>query len=427
MVSWTGFSKKSPQERIAILEKGSLLSPEKIQDLKEQKLLDPAVADQMVENLIGTFALPFALAPDFHINGQDYCLPMVTEEPSVVLAASYAAKIIKRSGGFTSTVLERLMIGQIAFYEVENPQLAEKMILDKKEDFLELARQAYPSIVQRGGGPRDIWLEYKEPFLIVYLSLDSQEAMGANMLNTILEALKDPIEKLIQAPSLMGILSNYATESLVQSRCSIPLSYLSRNKEEAREIAKKMELASLLAQKDPYRAATHNKGIFNGLDALLLASGNDWRAIEAGCHAFAARDGVYKGLSHWTYNRESEELEGDILLPLPVASRGGSIGLNPSVAIAMELMGNPNARQLAACLAALGLAQNFAALKALVSTGIQAGHMKLHAKSLALLVGASENEVPLLVAELLKDKPFNQEKAAKILQGLREQATLHEN
>ena len=217
----------------------------------------------------------------------------------------------------------------------------------------------------------------------------------------------------------MGILSNYATDSLVTASCRIAFRYLSRQKEQGREIAEKIALASQFAQADPYRAATHNKGIFNGIDAILIATGNDWRAIEAGAHAFASRDGRYQGLSQWTLDLEREELVGEMTLPMPVATKGGSIGLNPRVALSHELLGNPSAKELAQIIVAIGLAQNFAALKALVSTGIQQGHMKLQAKSLALLAGASEAEVVPLVERLIAEKTFNLETAQRYLENLR--------
>ena len=239
------------------------------------------------------------------------------------------------------------------------------------------------------------------------------------MLNTMLEALTDRIQKLSGAQALMAILSNLATRSLVSSRCAIDFKALSRNPKEAIEIAYRMELASQLAQVDPYRAATHNKGIFNGIDALVLATGNDWRAIEAGAHAYAAQGGPYKGLSQWKSQPEEKKLYGEITLPMPVATKGGSIGLNPTVQISHRLLGEPTAIELAGIIASLGLAQNFAALKALVTTGIQAGHMKLQARSLALLAGAKEEEVPRLVSQLLENKPFNLEKAQTLLQELR--------
>lgn len=419
MARLPGFAKLSPTERIEALLKEGLLTWDEAQILNEQKGLPLSIADQLTENVLSTFDLPFSLAPYFLINGRDYVLPMVTEEPSVVAAASFAAKLIQRSGGFTTQVHQRQMIGEIALTDVEDVEVASKRILEDKEALLQLANEAYPSIVKRGGGARDLWVENKGDFLIVYLAVDPKEAMGANMLNTMLEALTDRIQELSGGQALMAILSNLATRSLVSARCAIDFKALSRNPEEAIEIAHRMELASQLAQVDPYRAATHNKGIFNGIDALVLATGNDWRAIEAGAHAYAAQSGSYKGLSHWTSQPAEKKLYGEITLPMPVATKGGSIGLNPTVQVSHRLLGEPSAIELAGIIASLGLAQNFAALKALVTTGIQAGHMKLQARSLALLAGAKEEEVPRLVSQLLENKPFNLEKAQTLLQELR--------
>ena len=419
MARLPGFAKLSPTERIEALLKEGLLTWDEAQILKEQKGLPLSIADQLTENVLSTFDLPFSLAPYFLINGRDYVLPMVTEEPSVVAAASFAAKLIQRSGGFTTQVHQRQMIGEIALTDVEDMEVASKRILEDKEALLQLANEAYPSIVKRGGGARDLWVENKGDFLIVYLAVDPKEAMGANMLNTMLEALTDRIQELSGGQALMAILSNLATRSLVSARCAIDFKVLSRNPEEAIELAHRMEQASQLAQVDPYRAATHNKGIFNGIDALVLATGNDWRAIEAGAHAYAAQSGSYKGLSHWTSQPKEKKLYGEITLPMPVATKGGSIGLNPTVQVSHRLLGEPSAIELAGIIASLGLAQNFAALKALVTTGIQAGHMKLQARSLALLAGAKEEEVPRLVNQLLENKPFNLEKAQTLLQELR--------
>ena len=419
MARLPGFAKLSPTERIEALLKEGLLTWDEAQILKEQKGLPLSIADQLTENVLSTFDLPFSLAPYFLINGRDYVLPMVTEEPSVVAAASFAAKLIQRSGGFTTQVHQRQMIGEIALTDVEDVEVASKRILEDKETLLQLANKAYPSIVKRGGGARDLWVENKGDFLIVYLAVDPKEAMGANMLNTMLEALTDRIQELSGGQALMAILSNLATRSLVSARCAIDFKALSRNPEEAIEIAHRMELASHLAQVDPYRAATHNKGIFNGIDALVLATGNDWRAIEAGAHAYAAQSGSYKGLSHWTSQPKEKKLYGEITLPMPVATKGGSIGLNPTVQVSHRFLGEPSAIELAGIIASLGLAQNFAALKALVTTGIQAGHMKLQARSLALLAGAKEEEVPRLVSQLLENKPFNLEKVQTLLQELR--------
>lgn len=421
-ISWNGFSKKSYQERLELLQAQALLSPERQASLEQDEQISVTVADQLSENVVGTFSLPYSLVPEVLVNGQEYTIPYVTEEPSVVAAASYASKIIKRAGGFTAQVHERQMIGQVALYQVADPEQAQEKITSKKAELLELANQAYPSIVKRGGGARDLHVEQikgETDFLVVYLHVDTQEAMGANMLNTMLEALKPVVEELSQGQSLMGILSNYATDSLVTASCHVAFRYLSRQKDQGREIAEKIALASQFAQSDPYRAATHNKGIFNGIDAILIATGNDWRAIEAGAHAFASRDGHYQGLSQWTLDLEREELVGEMTLPMPVATKGGSIGLNPRVALSHELLGNPSAKELAQIIVSIGLAQNFAALKALVSTGIQQGHMKLQAKSLALLAGASENEVAPLVERLIADKTFNLETAQRYLENLR--------
>ena len=420
MVKLTGFSKASPAERIEKLAQAGLLSEEGLQTLRDNETLPLSLANEMVENVLGTLALPFGLAPGFQIDGKEVQVPMVTEEPSVIAASSYAAGLIKRSGGFQTQVHKRQMIGQVALYDVSNKEKAIQAITGAKEDLLQLANQAYPSIVKRGGGARDLWIEKKGDFLICYLSVDPKEAMGANMLNTMLEALVDPLEDLSGGQGLMAILSNLATDALVTARCKIDYRFLNRDPKEAAEIAQKMTLASQLAAVDPYRAATHNKGIFNGIDAVVLATGNDWRAIEAGGHTYASRTGQAQGLSSWINHPEQQVLEGQLTLPMPIATRGGSIGLNPSVQVAHELLGNPDAQTLARIIVSVGLAQNFAALKALVSTGIQHGHMKLQAKSLALLAGATPSEVAPVVQALLEDRPFNLEKAQAVLEKIRQ-------
>ena len=420
-VNWTGFSKKTPAERLQMLKEKGLLQDEHWQLLDSQQTLPLETANQMSENVLATLALPYSLVPDFLVDGKSYQVPFVTEEPSVVAAASFAAKIIKRSGGFETEVHKRQMIGQIALYQVDNADQAIKDVLRKKKELLEQANQAYPSIVARGGGARDLWLEQKDDFLIFYLSVDTQEAMGANMLNTMLEALTLPLEELTGGKSLMAILSNYATDSLVTARCVIDYRFLSRDKAEAELLADKMQLASKLAQVDPYRAATHNKGIFNGIDALVLATGNDWRAVEAGAHAYASRDGSYRGLSTWTADLDTRQLHGQMTLPMPIATKGGSIGLNPAVAASFDFLGQPQAKELASLIVSVGLAQNFAALKALVSTGIQAGHMKLHAKSLALQAGARDEEIAVVANRLTANKTFNLAAAQEILANLRKQ------
>ena len=417
-INGTGFSKKTPAERLEFLKAHELLQTENWQNLANQYHLPLETANQMSENVLSVLALPYSIAPDFLIDGQVYQVPFVTEEPSVVAAASFAAKIIKRNGGFKTKIHNRQMIGQVALYDVPDVAKALEQIQHEKSALLELANQAHPSIVKRGGGASDLrtdFLEGETDFLVVYLVVDTQEAMGANILNTMLEALKERLEELTGGQSLMAILSNYATEALVTASCEIDFHSLSRDKAEAERTAQRIALASQFAKQDPYRASTHNKGIFNGIDAVLLATGNDWRAIEAGAHAYATRDGRYQGLSNWEANLEERKLYGQLTLPMPVAAKGGSIGLNPMVVASFDLLGQPTAKELASIIASVGLAQNFAALRALVTTGIQAGHMKLQAKSLALLAGAQEDEIAAVVAELLKEKQFNQAKAKEIL------------
>lgn len=424
-LSWTGFSKKSLQERLKFLQDYHLLTENNQANLEYNHTLPLSTADQMSENVIGTFALPYAFVPDVMVDGQVYQVPFVTEEPSVVAAASFAAKMIKRSGGFKTTIHNRQMIGQVALYHVPDIKNAINNIQEKKQKLLELANQAHPSIVKRGGGARHLHAEYlnsEAEFLIVYLTVDTQEAMGANILNTMLEALKSPLEELSGGKSLMAILSNYATEALVTATCEIDIRFLDRNKSEALDIAKKIVLASQFAKQDPYRASTHNKGIFNGIDAVVLATGNDWRAIEAGAHAYASRNGTYQGLTTWSIKEATQTLYGEITLPLPIATKGGSIGLNPTVEVSFDLLNQPTAKELASIIASIGLAQNFAALKALVSTGIQQGHMKLQAKSLALLAGAQDTEISPLVSQLISEKNFSLKRAQEILEDFRQKS-----
>ncbi|AGU80937.1 putative hydroxymethylglutaryl-CoA reductase [Streptococcus anginosus] len=424
-ISWTGFSKKSLQERLQILKDYHLLNEDNQTNLEHNHMLPLSTANQMSENVLATFALPYSFVPDVVVDEQVYQVPFVTEEPSVVAAASFAAKIIKRSGGFKTTIHNRQMIGQVALYQVANIEVAIKNIQNHKQKLLELANQAHPSIVNRGGGARDLrveWLNDEAEFLVVYLTVDTQEAMGANILNTMLEALKTPLEELTDGESLMAILSNYATEALVTATCEIDIRFLSRNKSEAIDIAKKIVLASQFAKQDPYRASTHNKGIFNGIDAVVLATGNDWRAIEAGAHAYASRNGSYQGLTTWSIKEATQTLCGEITLPLPIATKGGSIGLNPTVEVSFDLLKQPTAKELASIIASIGLAQNFAALKALVSTGIQHGHMKLQAKSLALLAGAKDTEIAPLVSQLISEKHFSLKRAQEILENIRQKS-----
>lgn len=419
-LNWLGFQKKERLERIQMLKENGFLSDEFEQILKKNENLPLETSNQMAENGIGTFALPFSIAPNFIVDGKDYAVPMVTEEPSVVAGCSYAAKIIGKSGGFTTEILNRKMIGQVALYEILDFDNAISIVLKNKNELLKIANEAYPSIVARGGGAIDIEVRNIDEFLVVYLIADVKEAMGANILNTMLEAIKTPLENITNGKSLMAILSNYATESLVKAKCEVNIKLLNSSMEKSIETAKKIELASKFAKLNVYRATTHNKGIFNGIDAVVIATGNDWRAIEAGGNAFAAKNSKYEGLTTWTFDESENKLKGELTLPMPIASVGGSIGLNPSVKAAFNILGNPNAKTLASIITSVGLAQNFAAIKALVTTGIQHGHMKLQARSLALLAGAKGKEIDIAVEKLLESgKSINLENVKEILEKIK--------
>ncbi len=421
---WLGFSKKNRIERISILRENGFIDQDIAEILLDNISLSCELAEQITENNIGIFSLPFSVAPDFLIDNKEFVIPMVTEEPSVVAACSYAGKLISRSGGFNTEIHNRNMKGHLTLFDIPDVPCAIENILKNKELILDIADKSYPSIVSRGGGARsieiDTFTENNSPFLSVYLIADVKEAMGANIINTMLEGIKPLLEDITGGKVLMAILSNYATEALVTSSCEIDIRYLSNDKKEAINTAEKIQLASLLAKADIYRASTHNKGIFNGIDAVSIATGNDWRAVEAGAHAYACKNGRYEGLTTWVFNKDSNKLSGTLTLPMHIASVGGSIGLNPSVKAAFNILGNPDAKTLASVIVSVGLAQNLAALKALVTTGIQKGHMKLQAKSLALLAGASEKEVEEVVSLLLKESHMNLSTAETILNKIRQ-------
>ncbi|MGX7112150.1 hydroxymethylglutaryl-CoA reductase, degradative [Gemella cuniculi] len=416
---WSGFYKKNREERLNVIKNANLLDESHLELIEKNVVLDYETANNMVENVVGTFSLPFSVVPDFVVDDKTYLVPLVTEEPSVVAACNNAGKIVATSGGFKTTIHDRKMIGHVALYDIKDAENAEKIILENKALLLATANEAYPSIVKRGGGACDIDVkilsENETTFVVVYLVVDTLEAMGANMLNTMLEAIKVSLETLTGGISLMAILSNYATSSLITTKCEIPFDKLT-SKDNGEDLAKRIELASKFAKIDVYRAATHNKGIFNGIDSIVIASGNDWRAVEAACQSYAAKNGRYEGLSTWTCNFENKTLIGELTLPMPVASVGGSIGINPSVKLARHLLKNPNAKTLASIIVSVGLAQNLAALRALVGEGIQKGHMKLHAKSLAILAGATNDILDEVVDKLRKEKHMNLATAKKIVE-----------
>ena len=416
-----GFYQKEISQRRAIL--ATYLEEEgQGQALETALALPESVANQLIENYVGNYSLPFGLAPTFKINGRDYVVPMAIEEPSVVAAASNGGK---RLGNIQSQVLSRQLIGQIVLTDIEDLTAALEQVIVQKDHWLDLARAACPSMVARGGGPCDLWADSygddQGDFLCVYLSLDPCEAMGANVMNTVLETLAPEVEASLGGQALLRILSNHGDKLLVKAQVSLPVSQLHANPVQALNLAKRLSQASRVAQLDPRRAVTHNKGIMNGVDAVLLATGNDWRAVEAGVHAHAARDGQYRGLSQWTLSADQARLEGELTLPLSLATVGGTLAVHPTAQLALAILGKPNARELSQIIAAVGLAQNFAALRALVTDGIQKGHMALQARSLALQVGASLEEVPALVKALRQAPAMNRTLAEQVLAQLRSQ------
>lgn len=429
------YYKKSRQDRIDVLVDQEHITSDQAEFLKDGKGLPTEIADNMIENALSTYGLPYGLALNFLINDQEIQIPMVTEEPSVIAAASNGGKIIQQAGGFKSQVNQRLMTGQIAFTGLEDDAQAsrfEAYVTEFADDLLAVANAAYPSIVGRGGGARSIRSQYypatnsSAPFFIVYLTIDTQEAMGANMMNTMLEALKahipGQVDFIANIDGLMAILSNYAVEATATATCEIPAHLLDKGEVLGTEVASKIALASQLAQVDVYRATTHNKGIMNGVDAFVLATGNDWRAVEAGVHAYAARDGQYRGLAKWTYHSDQEILTGELTLPLALGAVGGSIGIHPTVQVTKSILGQSDAKHLMEIAVSLGLAQNFAAVRALVTEGIQAGHMQLQAKSLAIQAGADgDQEINAVVTALENADHKNLAAAKEILEKLRQE------
>lgn len=405
------FYQLTPAQRRATLNLSK-----KHQEILENMALDADIANNLIENQISEFELPMGLARNFVVNGHTYQVPMVTEEPSVVAAASNGAKI---AGEFTAEVIQRLMRGQIVFYDIQAPEKVLQKLEEEEARIFQCAIEAYPSIVKRGGGLRHYGTRIfeEEKFLSVDFKIDVKDAMGANITNSILEGLSQLFREWFpQEQILFSILSNYATESLVKVSCDIPVSNLSKDGK-GQEVAEKIVAASRFSKLDTYRATTHNKGIMNGINAVVLATGNDTRAIAAGIHAYAAKEGSYQGLGTWqTHN---DKLHGELIVPLPVATVGGGVKVLPKAQTALEILGVKEAKILAQIIASVGLAQNLAALRALVSEGIQQGHMSLQARSLALSVGAKGEEVSKITARLRQEKIMNQAVAMNILEELR--------
>jgi hydroxymethylglutaryl-CoA reductase len=376
-------------------------------------------AAQMIENVIGTHALPLGIAANFLVNGREMLVPMAIEEPSVVAAASYMARIVREAGGFRAFSTEPVMIAQMQVLDLADPWAARFDLLAQKERLLELANQTDPVVVSLGGGARDVEVRVFSdtplgPMLVVHLLYDTRDAMGANTVNTAAEVLAPLVEEITGGRVHLRILSNLADRRLASARCAIPPALLAFGEYRGEDVVQGIVEAATFAAVDPYRATTHNKGIMNGIDAVALACGQDWRAIEAGAHAYAARSGRYMSLSTWTRDRQGN-LAGTLELPLAVGTVGGATRVHPGARVALKILGAGSARELAEAMAAVGLAQNLGALRALATEGIQRGHMTLHARQVAIAAGATGDQVPAVAARLAQEGKVRLDRAQEIL------------
>ncbi len=424
-----GFYKLPMQERIRRLIGLNGLSPETKTFLQQSEHLPADLADHMVENCIGSFELPLGLGMNLRVNGRDVVLPMAIEEPSVVAGVSKAARLLRNGEGITAEADSGLMIGQIQILDVVDTEAARNRILEAKESLLDQANACDPVLVRVGGGARDLEVRILPPtdmddpldtMMVVHLLVDVRDAMGANAVNTMAEGLAPRVAEITGGRVLLRILSNLADRRVVTATGRVPLRQLATNghAEGGLELAERIQEASVFAERDPYRAATHNKGIMNGVDAVLIALGQDWRAVEAGVHAYAARTGRYQALARWRV--EDDELVGRMTLPMAVGTVGGVVRDHPAVRAAMDIAHCDSALDVAQLAAATGLAQNLAALMALSTDGIQAGHMRLHARKVAVAVGATVHEIDALCTELNRRGRWSEESARQALASMRQ-------
>lgn len=411
-----GFYKLNPEERLEKIKEFANLSGEETEFIGETGSLGIKQADKMLENSIGTLELPLSIAVNFLINGKDYLIPMAIEESSVVAAASNAAKMAREKGGFETESTPPHMIGQIQVTNVEDIEKAKESIESQKEKIIELANQQDPILIDLGGGAKD--LEVREidtqsgKMIIVHLIIDTRDAMGANVTNTMSEAVAPKIEELTGGNVILRIVSNLADRRIFRAEAVF-------DKEElgGEEAVDRIVRAYHFAAADPYRCATHNKGIMNGIDAIVLATGNDFRAIEAGAHTYASLDGRYKPLTEWEKNDEGD-LVGRIEIPLSMGTIGGATEINPVAKTCIKILDVESSSELGEVMAAVGLAQNLAALRALASEGIQEGHMKLHARNIASLAGAEEDLVDEVAERMIEEEKISTDRAQKILEEL---------
>ncbi len=409
-----GFYKITVQERRALVSEATGADPGEIERALEGGGLDAETADKFVENVLGTYALPYGVALNVRVNGHDHVVPMVTEEPSVVAAASNAAKMVRAGGGFVAEMDPPRMIAQIEVRALREAALAAERVRHHTPEILALADGAVPGLVSRGGGARSVDVRVlADDVIAVHVLVDCQDAMGANLVNTVAEAVADRVAAIAGGQVGLRILSNLCDQRCVRVRCTVPASVLATEAMAGTDVIDGIVGASRFAELDPYRAATHNKGIMNGVDAVVMATGNDWRAVEAGAHAFAARTGRYSPLAVW--RRKGDDLEGRLEMPLALGTVGGTLRVHPAARLSLRMLAVTDAQELAAIAASIGLASNLAAVRALATDGIQRGHMGLHARSVALAAGTSSDLIERVAAMIVEARDITLEGAKRAL------------
>jgi hydroxymethylglutaryl-CoA reductase len=418
----SGFYKLTPKQRIQYVKDFADLTDEEAELLQSPSSLELELADRMIENVVGTFSLPLGVAMNFLINGRDYLIPMAIEEPSVVAAATYAAKMARKKGGFFTSSTEPVMIGQVQAVDISDPFAAKMKILAAKKKILQKANEQDPMLVSVGGGAKDLDARVIDaktgPMVITELHVDCRDAMGANAVNTMAEAVAPMIERIAGGRVYLRIISNLAVKRLARA-------YTVVAKEEVggEGVVDGIVEAYNFAAADPYRAATHNKGILNGIIGVVIATGNDHRAIEAGAHAYASRTGNYSPLSHWEKNRDGD-LEGSLELPMAVGLIGGATKVHPVAKVVLKILGVKTANELGEVMAAVGLAQNLGALRALAHEGIQRGHMSLHARNVAITAGASGGLIELIVEKMVEERKVRMDRAKELLEEYKKKGRL---
>jgi len=410
----SGFYKLSPEERLMFVKEFAGLSDEECALLRNTGSLNLDLADRMIENVIGAIPIPLGIGINFQINKRDYLVPMAIDEPSVVAAASFAAKMARQGGGFYTSSTPPIMIGQIQAVDIRDPYAARMQVIQAKEEILKKANDQDPMLVSVGGGAKDLDTRVihttQGPMLITELHVDCRDAMGANAVNTMAEAVAPIIERVTGGRVYLRIISNLATKRLARAWCTALKEAVG-----GEEVVDGIVNACAFAASDPYRAATHNKGILNGIIAVVIATCNDHRAIEAGAHAYAARNGCYTTLSTWEKN-ENGDLVGSIELPMAVGLIGGAVRTHPIAKIALKILGVRTANEFAEVLAAVGLAQNLGALRALAHEGIQRGHMSLHARNIAVAAGATGELIDLVAEKMVEERKIRMDRAKDLIE-----------